>query len=102
MGLSLSGAKVYFKELPCPLIFGLTVKTVDGRVAYGVNTGNEEFGFLKHEVMETFEIAFTFNYFLIPGDYFISLVWPLDDEGKDNVVVDRRYDVIFPPVQGRR
>jgi len=24
----------------------------------------------------------------------------LDDEGKDNVAVDRRYDVIFLPVQG--
>ena len=49
---------------------------------------------------ETFEIAFTFNCSLIPGEYFISLGVALDDDGKDNVAIDRRYDVIFFPVQG--
>jgi len=94
-------AKVYFKEPLAPLIFGLTVKTVDGRVAYGVNTRERGIRIPEARSNEAFEIAFTFNCSLIPGDYFISLGVALDDEGKDNVAVDRRYDVIFLPVQGQ-
>ncbi len=94
-------AKVYFKEPLAPLIFGLTVKTVDGRVAYGVNTRERRMQIPETRSNETFEIAYTFNCSLIPGDYFISLGVALDDDGKDNVAIDRRYDVIFFPVQGQ-
>ena len=37
---------------------------------------------------------------MVPGEYFISLGVALDDSERDNIAIDRRYDLIHLTVRG--
>ena len=43
---------------------------------------------------------FQFDLNLVPGEYFISLGVALDDGERDNIAIDRRYDLIHLTVRG--
>jgi len=82
------------------LIYGFTVKTVDGRTVYGCNTRARNVATSDRLAGETIEVTFTFRFNVIPGEYFLSLGVAVDDDTRDNVAIDRRYDLIHVTVTG--
>jgi len=89
----------YFQDLT-DLIYGCTVKTVDGQTVYGTNTRARAIDVSHAEVGTTGTICFQFDLNLVPGEYFISLGVALDDPERDNIAIDRRYDLIHLTVRG--
>ena len=93
-------ARIYFAEALEKVIFGFTVKTVDGRVVYGANSRERGIPIPRFSPGDSIEIKFEFSCALIPNEYFISLGIALDDDQQDNVAIDRRYDAICLPITG--
>ena len=85
---------VLFKQDVDDLIYGITVKTNDGNAVFGTNSRllktlpNEQKG------GDLVSIEFSLKLNLLAGDYFISLGVAQDHYEKDNIAVDRRYDMI--------
>jgi lipopolysaccharide transport system ATP-binding protein len=85
---------VLFEQEVDDLIYGITVKTADGNAVYGTNSrlvGNMPTA-QKGGDLASIEYSLTLN--LLAGDYFISLGVAQDHHDKDNIAVDRRYDMI--------
>ncbi|MHC8732199.1 ABC transporter ATP-binding protein [Arenicellales bacterium IMCC56312] len=93
-------AKVFFTTPLEGLIFGFTIKTVDGQVVFGSNSRSREMGFFGGTLGQTLVVNFDFVCSLVSGEYFISIGIAADDDDRDNVAIDRRYDVICLPVVG--
>ena len=89
----------FFQRLT-DLIYGCTVKTVDGQTVYGTNTRQRAIEVSHGEAGATIVIRFQFDLNLVPGEYFISLGVALDDGERDNIAIDRRYDLIHITVRG--
>ena len=89
----------FFEELT-DLIYGCTVKTVDGQTVYGTNTRQRALDVSHGEAGATVVIRFQFDLNVVPGEYFISLGVALDDGQRDNIAIDRRYDLIHITVRG--
>ena len=89
----------FFEELT-DLIYGCTVKTVDGQTVYGTNTRQHALDISHGEAGSTVVIRFQFDLNVVPGEYFISLGVALDDPERDNIAIDRRYDLIHLTVRG--
>jgi len=89
----------FFEELT-DLIYGCTVKTVDGQTVYGTNTRQRALDVSHGESGATVVIRFQFDLNVVPGEYFISLGVALDDPEHDNIAIDRRYDLIHLTVRG--
>lgn len=85
---------VVFHEGIEDLIYGITVKTNDGNIIY--TTNSRLVGSLPsvQEKGDLIDVQYQFKVNLLGGDYFISLGVAQDDESKDNVAIDRRYDMI--------
>jgi lipopolysaccharide transport system ATP-binding protein len=85
---------VLFEQEVDDLIYGITVKTADGNAVYGTNS--RLVGDMPTEQkggdLASIEYSLTLN--LLSGDYFISLGVAQDHRDKDNIAVDRRYDMI--------
>ncbi|MEM7360976.1 MAG: ABC transporter ATP-binding protein [Pseudomonadota bacterium] len=85
---------VLFEQDIDDLIYGVTVKTSDGNAVYGTNSrliGN----MVTHQKggdLVCIEFSLTLN--LLAGDYFVSLGVAQDHHDKDNIAIDRRYDLI--------
>tara|TARA_B100000029_G_scaffold510464_1_gene602008 strand:- start:862 stop:2136 length:1275 start_codon:yes stop_codon:yes gene_type:complete len=94
------GIKVYFSEQMSDLIYGLTIRTVDGIIVYGSNTRNRQISTKSRNKNETAWIYFNFELNLLPGDYFLSLGVAQDDDTVDNLAIDRRYDIVHLNVEG--
>ena len=92
--------RVGFNEPLQGLIYGFTVKTVDGRTVYGCNTRARNVATSDRVVGDTIGVTFTFRFNVIPGEYFLSLGVAVDDDTRDNVAIDRRYDLIHVTVTG--
>ena len=82
------------------LIIGFTVKTVDGRTVFGANTRDRNVQLPGLGAGENLTVQFGFVCALIPGEYFLSIGIAQDDQSRDNIAVDRRYDLIHMPVRG--
>ncbi len=82
------------------LILGFTVKTVDGRTVFGANTRERGVKLPELRAGDNLTVHFEFVCALIPGEYFLSIGIAQDDQSRDNVAVDRRYDLIHMPVRG--
>jgi lipopolysaccharide transport system ATP-binding protein len=89
---------VIFEEDIDDLIYGITVKTADGNAVYGTNS---RINLGTHKTIRTSQAAgdlvtleFALTLYLLSGDYFISLGVAQDHDNKDNIAVDRRYDMI--------
>ena len=89
----------FFQDLT-DLIYGCTVKTVDGQTVYGTNTRARAIDVSHAEAGTTGTVCFQFDLNLVPGEYFISLGVALDDPERDNIAIDRRYDLIHLTVRG--
>jgi hypothetical protein len=92
--------RVGFNEPLQGLIYGLTVKTVDGRTVYGCNTRARDAVTSNRLAGETTGVTFAFRLNVVPGEYFLSLGVAVDDDTRDNVAIDRRYDLIHATVTG--
>lgn len=94
--------KIFFKEPIEDLIYGLTVKTVDGLTVYGANTREKELAVARHTAGEYAVVRFSFENRLITGNYFVSLGVAKDDPEVDNAAIDRRYDLFNICVEGEK
>jgi lipopolysaccharide transport system ATP-binding protein len=91
---------VFFAEPLEKIIYGFTLKTVDGRTVFGANSRDRRIVVQDRLAGESIILVFEFACAVVPGEYFISLGIALDDSFKDNLAVDRRYDLIHLPVVG--
>lgn len=85
---------VLFEQDIDDLIYGITVKTSDGNAVYGTNsrlTGDLP---AAQSAGDLISIEFKLTLNLLAGDYFVSLGVAQDHHAKDNIAVDRRYDMI--------
>ena len=93
-------ARVFFASPLDGVIIGFTIKTVDGRTVFGANTRERDINVPKVEAGQSIKVLFNFTCALIPGEYFVSVGIAQDDRVRDNVAVDRRYDLIHMPISG--
>ena len=91
---------IFFSETFEDPIYGFTIKTVDGRTVFGANTRERGTDLPNPVVGQSAQVHFEFLCSLIPGEYFISVGIAQDDPNRDNVAIDRRYDLIHMPVSG--
>ena len=92
--------QVRYRDDLTGIIYGCTIKTVDGQVVFGANTRNRQMDVITRKRNETVDIRFNLSLDMIPGDYFVSLGVALDDPHRDNLAIDRRYDLIHLCVTG--
>ncbi len=97
--IELKMAVQYAQDLD-DVIYGLTVKTVDGTTVYGTNTRLQNLSISKKQAGEIAVICFKFTAHLMHSEYFLSLGIAVDDDSKDNIAIDRRYDLIHLHVTG--
>jgi lipopolysaccharide transport system ATP-binding protein len=81
------------------IIYGLTVKSADGMVIYGTNSRLKDVVDSSQQAGDLVQLEFALKVNLLGGDYFISIGVAQDDEDKDNVAIDRRYDMIHLRVE---
>lgn len=89
----------YHRDLS-QVIYGLTVKTVDGITVFGANTRARNMPDICRRAGQVEEVSFTFSANLLPGEYFLSLGVAVDDDTVDNLAIDRRYDMVHLTVEG--
>ncbi len=89
---------VFTADVESPIL-GLTLKTADGIAVYGANTRDRKLAVPAGKAGSEFLVRYIFDLRVIGGDYFISLGLADDDEEKDNLAVDRRYDLIHLQVK---
>lgn len=94
--------RVIYREDVLKPILGLTVKTADGIVVYGANTRDRKLEVSAGKAGSELLVRYRFPINLIGGDYFISVGLADDDEHKDNLAVDRRYDMIHLQVRSEQ
>jgi len=85
---------VLFEQDVDDLIYGVTLKTSGGAAIYGTNSRLQGGVSTSQKAgdLVLFEIVMTTN--LLGGDYFISLGVAQDHAVRDNIAIDRRYDMI--------
>lgn len=92
---------VFHQDVNKPII-GLTIKTADGIIVYGANTRARNLAVPAGRAGAEMLVRFGFTVDLVGGDYFISLGLADDDEKKDNLAIDRRYDLIHLQVKAEQ
>lgn len=86
-------AGIHFHEAQSNVIYGLTIKTVDGTNVFGTNTDRLKVETRPVAAGETVKVRFRFTLNLVSGEYFFSLgVVSRGGEG-DDTVLHRRYDL---------
>ena len=85
---------VYFEHAFEKVIYGMTIKTTDGKTVYGTNNRLKKQEFSATKPGDIVEIKFEFIANLAAGDYFISLGIATDHDEKDHIPLDRRYDLV--------
>lgn len=95
-------SSVYFEQDLDDLIYGLTVKTADGNSVYGTNSRLSGKIKTTQKQGDIVELEYDLDINLLAGDYFISLGVAQDHDDKDNVAIDRRYDLIHLRVEDDR
>lgn len=99
-GLVQRGAKirirmsVLFEQSIEDIIYGVTVKTNDGNEIYGTNSRLTGDLSVEQKGGDLISIEVSLKLNLLAGDYFVSLGVAQDHPDKDNIAVDRRYDMI--------
>ena len=92
--------RVRFNETLQNVIYGMTIKTVDGITVYGANTRARGMPRIDGNAGQEAWVQFSYVNHLLPGEYFISLGVAQDDDSVDNLAIDRRYDLLHMTVQG--
>lgn len=92
--------RVYFHQSLDDLIYGITLKTLDGTTVYGANTRERDIKVLFRGQGEFADVSFTLQNHLIQGSYFVSLGVAQNNDTVDNLAIDRRYDLFSLAVDG--
>ena len=95
-------ASVLFEQDVADLIYGITVKTNDGNAIYGTNSRLVGSLATEQSAGDLISIEFTLTLNLLAGDYFVSLGVAQDHRDRDNIAIDRRYDMIHLHVSETR
>ena len=85
---------VLFEKDMDDLIYGITVKTSDGKEVFGSNTRLVGEVPTKQKSGQLLNIEYSLTVNLLGGDYFVSLGVAQDDVDRDAIAVDRRYDLV--------
>ena len=92
--------RVYFHQPLDELIYGITIKTLDGTTVYGANTRERGIKLAARAQGEIADICFTLENNLIQGSYFVSLGVAQHNDTVDNLALDRRYDLFSIAIDG--
>lgn len=92
--------RVCFHQTLDDLIYGITIKTLDGTTVYGANTREREIQLVTRNKGEFADISFTLDNNLVQGSYFVSLGVAQHNDTVDNLALDRRYDLFSIAVDG--
>ena len=92
-------AAIHFNTDVERIIYGVTVKSADGMVIYGTNSRLRHTDDTSQVAGDLVQLEFTMKANLLGGDYFISIGVAQDDEDKDNLAIDRRYDMVHLRVE---
>ena len=87
-------ASVFFEQDIDDLIYGVTVKMNDGNQIYGTNSRLKTGIASAQKAGDLVTIEFNLTLNLLAGDYFVSIGVAQDHNVKDNIAIDRRYDLI--------
>jgi lipopolysaccharide transport system ATP-binding protein len=93
---------VYFACPASALIYGFTIKTIDGAAVFGTNSLLKNLRTADRQEGEFAVIEFRFAAHLVPGEYFISIGVVSQDRGGSESVLDRRYDMVHLKVNENR
>ena len=94
--------RVVFKHDVENPILGLTLKTAVGIVVYGANSRDRNLHIPAGRAGSELLIRYRVPINVVGGDYFISLGLADDCDHKDNLAVDRRYDLIHLQVKAEQ
>ncbi len=92
--------RVCFHQPLDELIYGITIKTLDGTTVYGANTRERGIKLAARKKGEIADISFTLENNLVQGSYFVSLGVAQHNDTVDNLALDRRYDLFSIAVDG--
>ncbi|MGA8262201.1 MAG: ABC transporter ATP-binding protein [Arenicellales bacterium] len=92
-------AAVYCYQAQSNLIYGLTIKTVDGTAVFGTNTDRQKIATEPLSPGETAFVKFTLKLDLVSSEYFFSLGVVSRNEDGEDTVLHRRYDLFRLKVQ---
>jgi len=92
--------RVYFHQALQGLIYGITLKTLDGTTVYGANTRERDIQVDARDKGEIVDISFSLQNHLVQGSYFFSLGVAQNNDSVDNLALDRRYDLFSLAVDG--
>lgn len=93
---------VRFFEPQSRVIYGLTIKTVDGTTVFGTNSDLLDVESKTMAAGEAAIVKFTLTLNLISSEYFVSLGVVARPEYGDDTVLHRRYDLFRLNVQDQR
>lgn len=85
---------VRFYEPQSSVIYGLTIKTVDGTTVFGTNTDLLGVETYATAAGQTAVVKFSLSLNLISSEYFVSLGVVARPDYGDDVVLHRRYDLL--------
>jgi len=86
-------AAVYFHSAQSDLIYGLTIKTVDGTTVFGTNTERLNVAVDPGPAGGIVHVTFRLRLALISAEYFVSLGVVTRRGAGDEAVLHRRYDL---------
>jgi lipopolysaccharide transport system ATP-binding protein len=86
--------RVLFLEDAENIVYGMTVKTVEGTTVYATNTLLRQQPVGARQAGDIAILHFSFVTHLMPGDYFISLGVAVEDDDHGPQALDRRYDLV--------
>jgi len=92
--------RVVFHQPLADLIYGITLKTLDGTTVYGANTREREIEVPARHAGEMVDVSFKLQNHLVQGSYFFSLGVAQNNDTVDNLALDRRYDLFSLAIDG--
>lgn len=90
---------VFFLKAQTNLIYGLTIKTVDGTAVFGTNTHRLRVATEPVAAGETVYVKFSFKVDLVSSEYFFSLGVISNNFDGEDTILHRRYDLFRLKVQ---
>ena len=87
-------ARIWFAEACAEVVYGLTIKTIEGTTVYASNSALKKLAVKDKKAGDRAVVRFSFRADLVPADYFISVgVAAVASDGAVTPL-DRRYDMI--------
>ena len=95
------GVAIYFETAVRGVVYGFTIKTIDGAAVFGTNSELKNVTVSDKREDDCVHVQFSFSAHLIPGEYFVSLGIVSTQDGGTETVLDRRYDLVHLKINGQ-